>query len=299
MNKTRALSRALDRAVAAQAPAWPALPRRAAGADAGQRQRARDGQFAALQREHRELHQALFEAAQVQRKLHAPRELRCGTFDIACEIFPVRYLSGDFYDVLEQDGALGLAVGDIAGKGVAAGLWFPHLIGLLRVHAAALSDPAGTVSAINRDLRQVHSEPPTASLFLARLDIRRGELVYCNAGQPPAFLLRRDGRVESLEEGGPLLGAVPEASFRSGRVVVEPGDTLLGYSDGIVECRNDGDDEFGARRLLAAARSAGAATANTLLFSILGAVQDFAGGRPREDDFALLVARRLDEGPRR
>jgi sigma-B regulation protein RsbU (phosphoserine phosphatase) len=262
-----------------------------------QRHRALEAQLATLQREHDELHQALLSAQHVQRKLCAPRGLRRGRFEIASEIFPVRYVSGDFYDVLDLDGAVGLAVGDIAGKGLAAGLWFAHLLGLIRIHAGLLPDPAAAVAAINRDLCGVPTGPPTASLFLGRLDLRRGELVYSNAGQPPALLLRRDGRVESLREGGTLLGAFPHASFGSGRVGMEPGDTLIGYSDGIVECRSDRGEEFGVRRILAAARKSAEASAHAIVFSILAAAQDFAGSQPRDDDFTLMVVRRLDEGP--
>ncbi len=323
MNKVRVIRNSTDRRARELFAAWqpgPKLARAAAsddshasGAELIRRNRALEEQVAALQREHDETHQALFEAAQVQRKLCAPRELRRGRFEIASEIFPVRYISGDFYDVLDLGEAVGLAVGDIAGKGLAGGLWFTHLLGLIRIHAGLLDDPTAAVAAINRDLCRVPSGPPMASLFLGRLDPRRGELVYSNAGQPPALLLRRDGTVESLREGGTLLGAFPHAPFGSGRVVVEPGDTLIGYSDGIVECRNARGEEFGVRRLLAAARPAvsGASSASgssaspaksgasIVLFSMLGAVQDFAGSHPRDDDFTLMVVRRLDEGPKK
>ena len=274
----------------------------ASGARPVKDQRALEEQLAAVERERDELHEALFQAAQVQRKLCAPRQMRRGRFEIASEIFPVRYISGDFYDVQELGETISLAVGDIAGKGLAAGLWFAHLMGLIRIHAAESPVPAATMAAIHRDLYRLPSAPPIASLFLGRLDSRRGELIYCNAGQPPALLLRRDGSVEWLREGGPLLGAFPQASFRSGRVVVEPGDTLIVYTDGIVECRpasRDGGEEFGVRRLLAAARSADRSSAGSTLFSVLGAVQDFAGSHPagRDDDFTLMVVRRLEEGP--
>ena len=254
------------------------------------RQRLED-KIAVLEQEQRRLHRALFDAAGVQRRLLPPRQLRVGRFEIASEMFPLRYLSGDFYDVLDLGRTTGLAVGDIIGKGVAAGLWFAHLIGLLRVRARSGADPAAIVATINHDLRQLKAEPPLVSLFFARLDPKRGELVYCNAGQPPAILLKKDGTTRPLAEGGPLLGAIPEASFTSGRVTLEPGDALIAYSDGIVECSNSRGEEFGVDGLLTAARNAGDVCASTLLFSILAAVQDFAGTHPREDDFALMVVR--------
>lgn len=303
MNKTRK-AWPLTRRGRRVATSWPTRPRKiaarprperpAADAERVEPNRALEAQLAALQEKQQELHHALFEAAQVQRKLCAPREVRRGRFEIASELFPVRYISGDFYDVLDLGAATGLAVGDIAGKGLAAGLWFTHFIGLIRTHAVSHPDPASMMAAINRDLCQTH--PPMASLFFGRLDPRRGELVYCSAGHPPALLLRRDGTAQPLQEGSPILGALSHASFSTGRVVVKPGDALIAYSDGLLECRNGRDQEFGTEGLLAAARSAGCSSASAMLFSVLGAVQDFAGSHPREDDFALMIVRRLERG---
>src|SRR5262249_48849885 len=84
----------------------------------------------AVRSEQAKMQQAIYEAAQVQRRLCAPRELTWGEFEIAGEIFPVRHLSGDFFKVMELASVLGLAVGDIAGKGLSAGIWQAHVMGL-------------------------------------------------------------------------------------------------------------------------------------------------------------------------
>ena len=261
-----------------------------------QRNRTLEKELAELQHESNEWHRALFRAEEVQRKLCAPRRLRRGRFEIASEIFPVRYISGDFFDVLDLATGTGLVVGDIAGKGVAAGLWFAHFISMIRVHAVSHPGPAAAIAALNHDLFQAQSIPQTGTLFFGHLDTKRGELAYCGAGHPPALLVRRDGRVEALAEGGPLLGAVPGANFSTGRVVMEPGDNLIGYSDGILDCRNVEGEDFGSQRLLAAARCARhASSADAMLFSMLGDVQDFAGDCPREDDFTLMTVRHLED----
>ena len=96
----------------------------------------------AVRSEYTKLQQAIYEAAQIQRKLCAPREFAWHEFEIAGEIFPVRHLSGDFFKVLELDSALGLIVGDIAGKGLSAGIWQAHLMGLIQRCARRHSDPA-------------------------------------------------------------------------------------------------------------------------------------------------------------
>ena len=256
------------------------------------RRHALEDQLAQVRREHDELRRVLFEAAQVQRKLCGPRLLRCESFEIATEIFPVRHLSGDFISLFEAHGDLVFAIGDIAGKGLPAGIWFTHLIGMIRLQFRSHSDPAATLAAVNRDLLRTGMELPVTTLFLARLNSKTGEITYCNAGHPPALLLRDNGRLDNLRAGGPLLGALAGASFVTGKTTLAPGDTLLGYSDGITECRNTAGADFGAERLLTAAQTACDSGAAATLFSVLGAVEDFAGSQPREDDFALIVVHR-------
>jgi serine phosphatase RsbU (regulator of sigma subunit) len=248
----------------------------------------------AVRREQAKLQQAIYEAAQIQRKLCAPRELVRGEYEIAGEIFPVRHLSGDFFKVMELDSALGLTVGDIAGKGLSAGIWQAHLMGLIRRSARGHSDPAAAVAEVNAELCQDQDEPPIAALFFARLDPQENELVYCNAGLPAPLLLRHNKTVERLEKGGPMLGALQKAAYDSGTVRLNPGDMLLAYSDGVTECRNSEDEEFEIGRLSAAVNAVSGASANQILFSTLGAVLDFADACSPEDDLTLLVIRRRE-----
>jgi len=248
----------------------------------------------AARREQGKVQQAIYEAAQIQRKLCAPRELVWGEFEIAGEIFPVRHLSGDFFKVMELGSALGLTVGDIAGKGLSAGIWQAHLMGLIRRSARNHADPAAAVAEVNRELCQDQDEPPIAALFFARLDPQENELVYCNAGLPAPLLLRRNQTVERLEKGGPMLGALQKALYDTGSVRLNPGDMLLAYSDGVTECRNSEDEEFEMRRLSAAANAVSGASANQVLFSTLGAVLDFADACSPEDDLTVLVIRRRE-----
>jgi phosphoserine phosphatase RsbU/P len=246
---------------------------------------------AALQKDYAELHTALFEAAQVHRRLCAPRLVRYGDFEIASETFAVRHVPGDFVTVDKVDGRVSLGLGDICGKGLAAGMWITHLVGLIGTRTAVSSHPETIATGVNRDLCRMSSIAPLASLFLARLDPVTGRLDYCSAGHPPALLLRADGQMESLSEGGPLLGVIPGACFVKGFVELRAGDLLLVCSDGILESLNDADQEFGYERLEAQLRSARTDCADTVLFSVLGAVQDFAATRPLVDDMSLVVVR--------
>src|SRR5881296_1346858 len=97
--------------------------------------------LATLQKDYAELHTAIFEAAQVHRRLCAPRHVRFGNFEIASEIFAVRHLPGDFFTVEEKSDGVTLALGDICGKGLAAGMWTTHLVGLVGARVAVTSKP--------------------------------------------------------------------------------------------------------------------------------------------------------------
>jgi len=245
-----------------------------------------------LVRERLELHAQLFEAAQIQRKLSGPRSVQCGSMEFASEVFAARYLSGDFA-VLSQNGPRVLAtLGDIAGKGFAAGMWFTNLAGLLQSYGHPDSDPAQTVREINRHLCYLRPGAPFVTAFLAQVNCDSGQVVYCNAGHFPPILLRANGQAELLEVGGPLLGAMDYATFQSGHVRLEPGDTLLAYSDGVLECRNAAGEEFGSGRLLTALQQTKHLTARNALLALLAAVQDFANGIQLADDVSITVIRR-------
>lgn len=244
-----------------------------------------------LQRDYAELNTAIFEAAQVHRRLCAPSLLRHSAFEVATETFAVRHLPGDFVSVEETRDGLVLALGDIGGKGLAAGMWVTHLIGLLRTHTAASTDPEVIVAGINRDIARLASVEPLSTLFVARLS-KSGQLDYTSAGHPPALLLRRDGQLELLSDGGPVLGVVPAAVFDRGTVKLGGGDLLLACSDGILESFNEAEQEFGNMRLQTELRRAQGGSAETVLFSVLGAVQDFAAPRPLTDDMTLMVVKK-------
>lgn len=248
--------------------------------------------LAELQRDYAELHTSIFEAAQVHRRLCAPRHLRFGDFDFASEIFAVRQLPGDFFSVEDTGNGIVFALGDVSGKGLAAGMWTPHLVGLVRAHTTPHTNPAAIVANVNRAISRTSGLVPFASLFLAKLDPVTGVLSYCSAGHPPTFLLRANGKLERLIDGGLLLGALPDARYTTGSCLLRSGDTLMVYSDGITESLNATGEEFGYARLERQLRASHRGSAEAILFSVLGSVQDFAATRPLVDDMSLAVVRR-------
>ena len=245
-----------------------------------------------LLRERVDLHAQLSDAVQIQRKLSGPRVLRCGDLQFAREVFAARFLSGDFTTFL-QDGSKVLAVlGDIAGKGVAAGMWFTHLAGLLQSYRRPDFNPTRIASEINRHLCYLRPVAPFVTAFVAQVDCDLGTITYCNAGHFPPILLRQNGQADLLGTGGPLLGALEGAEFQSGELMLEPGDTLVVYSDGVLECCNTAGEEFGLERLMAALREAKQPSAQATLMLLLAAVQEFGNGNPLNDDVSLTLIQR-------
>jgi serine phosphatase RsbU (regulator of sigma subunit) len=243
-------------------------------------------------REKLDLHAQLFEAGQIQRKLSGARDLRLGCIQLASEVFAARFLSGDF-TIFHQHGAhIFAAHGDIAGKGIAAGMWFTNLAGLLQSYGQPGSDPASIATEVNRHLCYLRPITPFTTVFLAQIDCETGAVAYCNAGHFPPILLRASGQVELLETGGPLLGAIEHANFVRANLTLAPGDTLLAYSDGVLECRDAAGEEFGLDRLIAALRRAIQPAAQATLMVLLAALQDFADGGPLCDDLSLTVLQR-------
>lgn len=231
-------------------------------------------------------------ASQIQRTL-LPPPLVHPRLDLAAEYLPVREIGGDYYDVIPLEGGrLAIAIGDVMGKGVPAALLAANLKACLRAHVqAAVAPPAETLLRVNRLFREVIPKGLFATLFFAVLDWANDALEYVNGGHEPGLLIRRDGSLRELGCGGTVLGLLEEPAFETRREPIGEGDVLVLHSDGLTDrCAADGE-MFGRGRLRRAARRARGDSARIALYSLLGEVQGWSGGRAAEDDQTLIVAR--------
>ena len=204
-----------------------------------------------------------------------------------------RHVSGDLYQaMLRRDGAeCALMVADVAGKGVAASLLAASVEALA---AGAFEDglaPAPACARVSRLLYQRTPQEKYATAILAVAD-PDGGVEYANAGHNPGLLVRRDGGVDRLGPTGVPLGVLPGVTYRGGSVTLEPGDSLVLYTDGITEATNAAEEELGLERLVEVCREHRAAGAEDLASAIESAVEAFSGGVPATDDRTLLVLRR-------
>ena len=231
-------------------------------------------------------------AKQVQARLFPQTQPACGTLDYAGICIQARQVGGDYYDFLDLGHQrLGLVVGDIAGKGMAAALLMANLQANLRSqYAAALDQPQLLLRSVNQLFYENTVDSAYATLFFAEYDGGTERLRYVNCGHLPALLLRSDDTFERLGSTCTVLGLFKEWDCALGESDFRAGDTLVLYTDGVTEAFNDADEEFGEKRLMEAIRRHRRRSSQDLLTAIVEEVRQFS---PHEqyDDITLIVAK--------
>ena len=253
----------------------------------------------ATQRER--IHREIEVAREVQERLFPQEFPAIDGVSLAGRCRPQQGVGGDYYDsFLLDDGRMGLAIGDVSGKGISAALLMASLRASLRgMTLDAPHDLATMMEKVNRLVYEASATNRYATFFFATYDMRTHELIYVNAGHNPPFLVRRNGdmvQVERLEAGGPVIGLLPFAKYEEQRCVLQPGDLLLAYTDGISEAMSDHEEEWGEDRMLAAAQTFPDGCAQQVLEHLFAEADRFTGNAPQFDDMTLLVLK-LQEDP--
>ena len=227
-------------------------------------------------------------AADVQRRM-LPRAMpRIPPFDIAARYVPSLEVSGDFYDLINLDGHLGVAIGDVVGKGVAAGLLMASVRTALRAFAQDLYHLDHVIARVNNALERDTIDREFATLFYGVLDPRRLRLTYCNAGHDPPMLLR-DGAIQYLDVGGMMVGVSPDHRYDKAVIELQAGDLLLLHSDGLSDTLNFQQQRFGRDRIESALRQTAALNAEAAMGHILWQMRCFTGLNDPTDDTTVVV----------
>jgi len=236
----------------------------------------------------------LSQAADIQRGLLPRTAPEVAGLDLAGYNLPCRTVGGDYFDYLPYgDGKLALLVGDVAGKGMPAAL----LMASLQAHAQALTENGGDVRNVVAKLNKaVTSRSPGnrfVTFFLAVFDPSDSTLTYTNAGHNPPMLIRADGSIERLQEGGMVLGIFAGACFEQKTTRFDPGDILVLYSDGVVEaCPANTEDEFGEERLGRIVGANGALDLQRIIERVMEDLRAWCGDGSYADDVTIMLARR-------
>jgi serine phosphatase RsbU (regulator of sigma subunit)/anti-sigma regulatory factor (Ser/Thr protein kinase) len=255
---------------------------------------------AALETAHRRLQEEVMLASRIQRDLLvSERELQLLTpgLDAGALMVPSKEVGGDLYDCI----ALGherflLCIGDVAGKGMPAALLMSTCLSLLRSYAEVLDSPAAIMRRLNRRLCHNNDDCAFTTLLVATLELRSGELCWCNAGHTPLLLLR-SGAAPELQRvvHGPALGVVDGSDYGQSRTNLRAGDGLLLYTDGVNETFDRQGHRFGLPRLLERFGTLSATSSHRQVRLLMRELRQFAAGEVQRDDITMLLVRLQDE----
>ncbi|HPW54456.1 MAG: PP2C family protein-serine/threonine phosphatase [Thermoanaerobaculaceae bacterium] len=244
----------------------------------------------------RELERQVAVARQVQHDM-LPQDLRPGPgVELGMYFEPAWEVGGDLFDIFPAAGnSTALALGDVAGKGLPASLLMALTHGVLRSAAGELSAQtlAPLVSRLNLVLCEATPPNRFATLFAAVVDAPSRHLSWVNAGHLPALLVRGGGEgneIERLRSTGPVVGALPYATYRCESTTLHCGDLLAIYSDGVTEAVSPSEEEFGEARLCAILTAMSHRPCQEIVSEIVRQVRAFAPGSPA-DDLTILVLR--------
>jgi sigma-B regulation protein RsbU (phosphoserine phosphatase) len=211
-------------------------------------------------------------------------------YDLAARYVPSYELSGDFYDFVHLEHSLGIGIGDVVGKGVAASLLMAGVRASLRAFAQDVYDLDEVIARVNRTLCRDTLDSEFATLWYGTLDATTGRLTYCNAGHEPPLLLR-DGKLIPLDHGGMIVGVDREQQYEKGLWDFEPGDMLLLYTDGLPDAMNPAGQRFGRERVEQLMHEVADRNANDALNHILWSVRQHTGPRRATDDTTLILVK--------
>jgi len=232
-------------------------------------------------------------ARDVQARLFPQAAPEMASLEYAGTCIQARQVGGDYYDFLDLGrGRLGLVIGDIAGKGIAAALLMANLQASLRSQCAiAVDEPTRFLRSVNRMFFENSADSAYATVFFGEYDDRSGLLRYVNCGHLCSLLLRKNGKVERLESTATVLGLFPEWECEGGERRLDPGDALALYTDGITEAFSPDGEEYGEARLVETLRRHRKATPREVVAAAVEDVRGFNAGE-QQDDITLIVARR-------
>jgi sigma-B regulation protein RsbU (phosphoserine phosphatase) len=277
------------------------------------------------QKEKERMQSELAVAQEVQNTLFPRGDVRLPQLDIHGVCRPARGVSGDYYDfLLLGNDRLGLALGDISGKGISAALLMATLHSAVRAYrfaaeevieaeaaaelahqlsgtagatladkvrmAALFESPSKILQLLNRHLYRSTQPEKYATLWLGHYDGNHRRLTYSNGGQLPPLVLRANGDIVRLDRGGMVVGLIDDQQYDEGSLVLEAGDIVVAYSDGVTEPENDFGD-FGEERLMEIVRRHRKENLQRISENVMLALDDWIGAQEQPDDITLVLAR--------
>ena len=258
---------------------------------------------AAISIERTRLHEKIIAAQKIENQLSITREIQrsflpdadpvIDGYDIAGKNIPSEQVGGDYYDFIKIVGSqMGVAVGDVSGKGIPAALIIASFRSSLIAEIRNNYSISEICSKVNSLLYESIGSGNFVTAVYGVLDSEKHIFTYANCGHNRPILLKQDGRIEYLKEGGQVLGVSPKVQYSQGQVELNPGESIVLYTDGVTEVFDENGREFGEANLIAAVKEQSHKRASEMLKSIIDKVCNYAASEHIFDDLTLVILKR-------
>ncbi len=250
-----------------------------------------------LDRRRKILEQDIDKAREIQRSILPEHEKRFHNYDLYGVSVADRIVGGDFFDYLEIEGdqeRLGFVIGDAASKGLSAAAQALYTSGALRMGFEYQTKISSLLSRVNKLLNKTFSEEQFVTLFYGELtDDRNGLVLFANCGHNNPVLYRAaDGSMDFVETTGQIMGPFPNEVFKTENFLMQPGDVLFLYTDGVSEAMDQNEQFYGEERIKAQLGLHHGLTAKAITHTVLDDVQKFSTQGPNSDDMTILTIKR-------
>ena len=233
-------------------------------------------------------------AIEIQQRFQPSAAPKIAGYEFVGISFACYEIGGDYYDFIPlHNGKMLIALGDVSGKGTAAALLMSSLHAALHAQVVTKIELSEMISAVNNYMAETTPSNRFITLFTAELQAEEGSLKFINAGHNPPLIVRADGSVEQLESGGFPLGIIPNADYDVGNAVLNSGESLIIYSDGVTEAENADCEEFGIEKLSDVLAQNHQKSASGMRDRIESALSTFTKSAPAGDDITLVIVKRI------
>ncbi len=248
-------------------------------------------QIAAETAQQEVVHRELAIARDVQQRLLPQEQPQIPGVVYAASCRPAQEVGGDYYDYFRVPGnAIGIAIGDVSGKGIPASLLMASLQASLR--GQAMREALGVDCIVKNVNQQIWTTSPAnryATFFYAQYEPTTRVLTYCNGGHNAPFWLRGDGEIVRLQTGGPPVGLFEHSSYSSERIQMNAGDLLMLYTDGISEAMNAKEEEWGEPDMAELLKASVKHSPESILSDVFSRADLFSAGEPQHDDMTAMI----------
>jgi sigma-B regulation protein RsbU (phosphoserine phosphatase) len=237
-------------------------------------------------------------ASEIQQSILPRNFINDSNIDLFAKMNAAKEVGGDFYDFfwLDEDKTkLAIVIADVSGKGVAAALFMTVSRTLIRAHAYNhINSPGACLTMVNNALHKDNTNVMFVTTFYAILDIKTGNLTYTNAGHNPPNIIRQDGSVETMTKlHGMALAVMEDLVYKEDEIMLNMGDSLFLYTDGVTEAENNKGTLYGVERLVSNLNQYRNLAASELINTIRSDIVTYADGHPQSDDITMLAIRYL------